>query len=97
MAAPISTITVESLLAQAKNLPEASRAELAERLYDTLPPLPEMPVRWDSEEEAETAWQAELNRRLDEVANGTAELVPSDQAFEEIREAFRQKHGGSRL
>lgn len=93
MAASISTITIDTLLEQAKVLPEADRAELAERLYDTLPPLPEMPERWDSEEEAETAWQAELNRRLDEVANGTTELVPWDQAFEEMREAFRRKHG----
>ena len=97
MTASISTISVDTLLEQAKVLPEADRSELAERLYDTLPPLPEMPVRWDDEQEAETAWQAELNRRLDEVANGTAELVPWDQAFEEMREAVWRKHGGSRL
>jgi hypothetical protein len=42
--------TVESLLHQAMDLPEAEREELARRLYDTLPPLPEMPVAWDSEE-----------------------------------------------
>lgn len=93
MAASISKVTVDSLLDQAKVLPAEARAELAERLYDTLPPLPEMPVKWDNEEEAETAWQTELNRRLDEVANGTMELVPWDQAFEEMREDFRQKHG----
>ncbi len=85
--------TIDTLLDMAKILPDSERAELAERLYDTLPPLPEMPARWASEEEAEVAWQAELNRRLDEVANGTAELVPWDQAFEEMRHAFRKKHG----
>jgi len=83
-------VTVESLLEQAKALPEAVREELARRLYDTLPPLPEMPVVWDSEEEAEAAWQEELQQRLDSVANGTAQLIDADQMFAEI-EAYRAK------
>jgi len=87
------SVTVESLLQQAMALPEAEREELARRLYGTLPPLPEMPVEWDSEEEAEAAWQAELRRRLDDVANGTADCVPWEQAFAEMREALRKKHG----
>ena len=86
------SVTVESLLEQAKSLADAEREELARRLYDTLPPLPEMPVVWDSEEEAEAAWQEELGRRLDEVAKGTADCVPWDQAMAEMKEALRQKH-----
>lgn len=50
------SVTVDSLLEQAKALPEAEREELARRLYDTLPPLPEMPSVWATEEEAEAAW-----------------------------------------
>jgi putative addiction module component (TIGR02574 family) len=87
------SITVESLLEQARALPDAERAELARRLYDTLPPLPEMPVVWDSEEEAEAAWQEELVRRLDDVAKGTADCVPWDQALAEMKEELRRKHG----
>jgi putative addiction module component (TIGR02574 family) len=85
--------TVESLLQQAKSLSDADREELARRLYDTLPPLPEMPVVWDSEEEAEAAWQDELNRRLDEVASGKTDCIPWDQALAEMQEALRRKHG----
>jgi putative addiction module component (TIGR02574 family) len=87
------TVTVETLLEQAKTLPEADREELARRLYDTLSPLPEMPRVWDSEEEAEVAWQAELQRRLDDVAKGTADFVSWEEALAEMREALRRKHG----
>lgn len=84
--------SVESLLEQAKTLSDADREELARRLYDTLPPLPEMPVVWDGEEEAEAAWQAELSRRLNEVASGTADCIPWDQALAEMQDAVRRKH-----
>jgi putative addiction module component (TIGR02574 family) len=84
------SVTVESLLQQAMALPETEREQLARRLYDTLPPLPEMPVEWDSEEEAEAAWQEELQRRLDSIADGTARLIDVDQMFAEI-EAHRAK------
>jgi putative addiction module component (TIGR02574 family) len=83
------SVTVESLLEQAKALPEAEREELAGRLYDTLPPLPEMPVVWDSEEEAEAAWQEELGHRLDDVTNGTAELLDGERVFAELRARTR--------
>jgi putative addiction module component (TIGR02574 family) len=84
----MATVTVESLLEQAKALPEADRAELARQLYDTLPPLPEMSQVWDNEEEAEAAWQEELQRRLDDVEDGTADCLPLDEAMAEIRAAM---------
>lgn len=91
MSVAIPPITVESLLTQAKSLSDADRAELANRLFDTLPP--ETAQVSESDEAADAAWQEELNRRLDDVANGTADCIPWDQAFGEIREALRRKHG----
>lgn len=88
----MTPVTVESLLEQAKALPETEREELARRLYDTLPPLPEMPVVWDSKEEAEAAWQGELQRRLDSVADGSAQLLDGEQVFAELRARLREKH-----
>ncbi len=93
MSVATPTITVDSLLIQAKALSDADRAELANRLLDTLPPVPEPPQVWDNEEEAEAAWQEELQRRLDDVAAGTADCIPWDQALAETREALRRKHG----
>ena len=81
-----------SQLEQAKTLPETDREELARR-YDTLPPMPEMAVVWDSEAEAEAAWPTELNRRLDEVENSKADCIPWDQALAEMQETLRRKHG----
>ena len=86
------SVTVESLLQQAMALPETEREQLARRLYDTLPPLPEMPVAWASEEEAEAAWQEELQRRLDSIADGTAQLLDGEKVFEELRARLRDKH-----
>ena len=89
----MATVTVESLLEQAKALSDADRAELARRLYDTLPPLPEVPEVWDNEEEAEAAWQEELQRRLDSVADGTAQLIDGEQVFAELRARRRERPG----
>jgi len=83
----MSPVTVDSLLEQAKALSDADRARLAQRLYDTLPPQPEVPEVWDNEEEAEAALQEELQRRLDEVEKGTADCLPLDEAMAEIRAA----------
>jgi putative addiction module component (TIGR02574 family) len=83
----MATVTVESLLEQAKALSDADRAKLAQRLYETLPPLPEMPEVWDNEEEAEAAWQEEFQRRLDDVERGTGDCLPLDEAMAEIRAA----------
>jgi Putative addiction module component len=87
------SVTIESLPELAKTLPDTDREELARWLYDTLPPLPEMPVVWDSEEEAEAAWQEELGFRLDEVANGTTQLLDGEQVFAELRARFFNKLG----
>lgn len=87
------SVTIESLLEQAQTLPDADRAELARRLYDTLPPLPEMPEVWTSEEEAEAGWQEELQRRLDSIADGSAQLIDGDQVFAEVRARMREKRG----
>ncbi|HJZ94412.1 MAG TPA: addiction module protein [Gemmataceae bacterium] len=82
-------VTVESLLEQAKSLPESDRGELARRLYDTLTPIPEMPPEWANDEEAEAAWQEELQRRLDSIADGSAQLIDTDQMFADIK-AYRE-------
>jgi putative addiction module component (TIGR02574 family) len=64
------------LLEQVLALPEEERAFIVDRLTETL---------GDDEAEPDPAFEAELNRRLDAVANGTAELVPWDQARCEMR------------
>jgi putative addiction module component (TIGR02574 family) len=93
MSAASVPITVESLLNQAEALSDDDRAELAERLLNTLPALPEQSVVWGSEKEAEAAWQAELRQRLDDLDNDKAELIDGEQVFAELRAKLRENRG----
>lgn len=84
------TESTERLLSQALSLPEADRCELANKLYDSL-----------DEDFEDEAYYEELNRRLESVANGSAELLPADEAFATMRtelarrRAARQKGGAA--
>ncbi len=71
---------VEELESEVLALPTAERARLAQRLLASL----------DEEEaedpqEVERAWEEEIRRRLAEVDAGTAELIPAEEVFAELR------------
>lgn len=66
----------EQLLA----LPEERRAEIAHLLIESLSPA------GDSDPDAK--WQAELERRADEIARGVAEGPMADDVFDEIRQKY---------
>ena len=72
----------DALLQQALNLSPDERYELAQQLLDSLDDdlLPDDP-----------AFHAELNRRLDSIADGTAELLPWDVARENIRAELERR------
>jgi putative addiction module component (TIGR02574 family) len=70
------------LLEQLLTLPEAERAEIADRLWDS---LPAGSVTDDPE------FHAELERRLASVADGTAELIDGEHFFREARERLARK------
>jgi hypothetical protein len=73
---------LESLLEQALRLPDAERGKLAMQLLRTLEPEDEDEV---SKEEWEAAWSAELDRRVREVDDGSAELLDGDEVLAEAR------------
>jgi len=68
------------LLEQLLTLPEADRAAIADRLNESL-------------DELDPAFEAELNRRLESVANGTAEVVPWEQARDEMQAELARRRG----
>lgn len=69
------TITLESVEAAALELSAPERAELIERLIDTvLPPPPLHP-----------AWEAEIARRVAEMDAGAVEGIPGDKVLAEMR------------
>jgi hypothetical protein len=72
----------ESLLEQALQLPDAERGKLAMRLLRTLEPDNEDEVIGDG---WKAAWSAEIDRRVKEVADGSAELLDGDEVLAEAR------------
>ena len=65
---------LKAVEAAALQLSAEDRAEMIERLIDTLnlPPL-------------HPAWEAEITRRVAEIDAGIVECVPADQVFAELR------------
>lgn len=72
---------VTTLSQQAQTLQPADRARLAEMLLDS--------IHLRVNEEVESAWDAEILRRLDEVAQGTAKLTSSEDAFAQVSRALQ--------
>lgn len=77
--------TLETVEAAALQLSAGERAELIERLIDTvLPPPPLHP-----------AWEAEIARRVAEMDAGLVEGIPAEQVFAKMR-ALIDAHGTKR-
>jgi putative addiction module component (TIGR02574 family) len=73
-------LTVEQLANEAMQLPAAARAELAEKLVESL----------DTAEltEIDKLWAAEAIRRRDEVRQGLVKTIPGDEALAQVRRSL---------
>jgi putative addiction module component (TIGR02574 family) len=67
--------SLETVEAAALQLSAAERAELIDRLIDTVLPAPPL----------HPAWEAEIARRVAEMDAGLTESIPADQVFAELR------------
>lgn len=74
------SLPLKQLEAEALELSSQERAQLARRLLVSLDEDAD-----DDPAEVERAWEEEIRRRLQEVEEGTAELVPAEQVFSELR------------
>jgi len=70
----------ESLYQAALNLPEDERFHLASRLMES--------VEGERDPDYEEAWGAEIARRIEEVENGTAEMIPWEEVRAKLREGL---------
>jgi len=70
--------TLETLEAAALQLTPADRAILVERLKATL----------DVDPEVEEAWAAEVDRRQDEIENGSVTLLPGPETLTKLKAEF---------
>ena len=64
------------ILRQALSLPEGDRAALAASLFQSL--------ETEIDSDAGEHWDAEIKRRLDEIDNGSVELIPWANVKEEL-------------
>ncbi len=71
------TKTMEKLASEALSLSAQDRAELAEKMVESLVERPDP--------EIERAWALEAERRLDEIRSGKVELIPGEEAMAKIR------------
>lgn len=78
-------LPLKQLEEEALDLPLGDRAHLAHRLLVSLDEDVE-----EDPAEVERAWEEEIRRRLDEVEAGTAELIPAEQVFAELRARDRR-------
>ena len=74
----------DEIVSEALQLPEEKRTEVALRLLDSLD-APDPHAHLTDDE-----LRVELDRRINTVADGTAEVVPADQAIEQLRAELKK-------
>ena len=72
----MSASLVEELSRRAKDLPLNERVKLAEEILATV---------HGAGEDVDPEWDAEIKRRIAEIADGTAQLVPAEEVFARLR------------
>lgn len=75
---------VTDLFRQASALDERDRATLAGLLLESL--------EHEVDEEFESAWQEEIERRLAELDTGSVKLVPWEEVKAKLRKSSRAQH-----
>jgi putative addiction module component (TIGR02574 family) len=75
--------TLEKVAEDALNLPPADRVALTRILIQALDGESAEDV-----EEVEAAWQAEAEKRLDEVLSGHVKTIPAEEVFAKLRAKY---------
>lgn len=71
--------SIETLLAEALQLPPSQRAHLLEKLIASL----------DTDPEVEAAWALEVDRRLTAITNDTAVLLPGAETLAKLMAEYQ--------
>lgn len=77
----MSSTSLDEVTAQALKLTAEERAELIERLVDTVTPAPPL----------HPSWEGEIARRVAEMDAGLVESIPAEQVFAEMRDMIDGK------
>lgn len=71
-------LTIDQIATEALRLSVSSRAELAERLVESLD--------FSEVDEVQRTWAAEAIRRRDDVRSGRVQTIPGEQVLAEVRQ-----------
>jgi putative addiction module component (TIGR02574 family) len=72
------TAAADRLLQDVLRLPVEDRSRIATRIIES--------VEDDEDFELSHAWQAEINRRVESIKDGSAQLVDHDQVMDSVRQ-----------
>lgn len=75
-------VSIEQLMQAALSLPNALRAQLAERLVESL--------EFELDGTVQKLWTAEAKQRRDEIRNGIVEPIAGEEALAQIRRIVSQ-------
>ncbi len=76
------SLTIDQITAEAMHLSASSRAELAEKLVESLDFL--------EDNDIQQAWASEAIRRRDDVRSGRVQTIPSEQVLAEVRQMLNR-------
>jgi len=80
--------TYETVLNDALHLPLEERSRIATRLTESMD---------DDGFELSPAWEAEIERRIESIKNGTAKLIDHDEAMADVRQKLAQQRAAKPL
>ena len=75
--------TLEKVAEEAKGLSLADRSALTRILIESLDAEPAEDLA-----EAEQAWQAEVEKRVDEIKSGRVKTIPAEEVFAKLRAKY---------
>ena len=77
----MTSVPYEQVKDEALQLPLEDRSRLASRLLESL----------DDDDDVSPEWLEEIRRRVNEIKNGTAKMVPHDEVMSNVRERVAKR------
>lgn len=77
----MTAVPYEQVKDEALQLPLEDRSRLASRLLESI----------DDDDDVSPEWLEEIRRRVKEIKNGTAKMVPHDEVMSNVRERVAKR------
>lgn len=76
------SLTIDQITTEAMHLPISSRAELAEKLVESLD--------FSEDGDIQQAWASEAIKRRDDVRSGKVKTIPGEDVLAEVRQMIEK-------